>query len=256
MDFRTFYLNNAHICYREQLSSGPVFEKYYLIENPDQIDIIAVPDSCIDLEFTWENNTCRGYVCGSLLRGGVSLVGHYQRCFGIKLRSDVRFRFLQQDTKNLVGQRIPLSLFIDSLPLEQQLSECSSFSEMIEAIDRFFNNKQLLTMPLIVSGAAQIITQTAGLQRIADVADALGYTQQYVNNIFRQNYGISLKKYSDIVRIQTALRYLEAAKVMDVVTDLGYYDQAHFIHDFKQYTSLTPKRFVDQVCRNKQCIIV
>lgn len=38
---------------------------------------------------------------------------------------------------------------------------------------------------------------------------------------------------------------------MDAVADLGYYDQAHFIHDFKQYTSLTPNHFIDEVCRKK-----
>ena len=227
-----------------------------MIENPDQIDIIAVPDSYIDLEFIWENDVCHGYVCGSFLLGGVSMIGRYQRCFGMKLRSNVRFGFLHRDMKALIGRRIPLSEFIDSQSIEQQLSECGSFLEMTEAIYRFFNDKQLLTLPLIACGAAQMITRAGGNQRIADVVDSMGYTQQYVNNIFRQNYGISLKKYSDIVRIQTALRYLEAAKVMDAVADLGYYDHAHFIHEFKRYTSITPKLFVDQVCRNKQCIIV
>ena len=256
MSFRTFYINNAHICYQEQLSSDPAFEKFYLIENPDQVDIIAVPDGCIDLECTWENNICRGYVCGSFLQGGVSLVGRYHRCFGMKLRSNVRFGFLHQDTKELMGRRIPLSMFLDSRPIEQRLSECGSFLEMTEAICKFFNDKQLLALPIIASSAAQMIAQAAGIQRISDVVSSMGYTQQYVNTIFRQNYGISLKKYSDIVRMQTALQYLEAAKMMDAVADLGYYDQAHFIHEFKRYTLITPKLFIDQVCRNKQCMIV
>lgn len=43
---------------------------------------------------------------------------------------------------------------------------------------------------------------------------------------------------------------------MDAVADLGYYDQAHFIHDFKQYTSLTPNQFIDEICRKKQRLAV
>ena len=136
------------------------------------------------------------------------------------------------------------------------MSECADFAQMLDAAQSFFNNKQFFTLPVIASGAAKMITQTTGIQRIADIASSMGYSQQYVNNIFRQNYGVSLKKYSDIVRMQTALRYLESTCVMDVIVDLGYYDQAHFIHDFKQYTSITPTLFVEQVYKNKQCIIV
>ena len=29
----------------------------------------------------------------------------------------------------------------------------------------------------------------------------------------------------------------------DIYYDLGYYDQSHFIHDFKKFTSLTPNKF-------------
>ncbi len=65
-----------------------------------------------------------------------------------------------------------------------------------------------------------------------------------------------MKKYSDIIRAQTAITYLNSTNLMDVIIDLGYYDQAHFIRDFKQYTSLTPKSFVDQVCKTKAGMIV
>lgn len=256
MSFRTFYINNSFVRYQEFLSGDPVFEKFYLIENPSQIDIIAIPDSYIDLEFTWENNTCRGYACGSFLQGRKSMVSRYQRCFGMKLRPDVRFRFLIHNIQNLVDSRIPLTEFLDVSLLEEHLSECADFAQMLDTAQSFFNNKQFFTLPVIASGAAKMITQTTGIQRITDIASSMGYSQQYVNNIFRQNYGVSLKKYSDIVRMQTALRYLESACVMDVIVDLGYYDQAHFIHDFKQYTSITPTLFVEQVYKNKQCIIV
>ena len=43
---------------------------------------------------------------------------------------------------------------------------------------------------------------------------------------------------------------------MDVIVDLGYYDQAHFIRDFKQYTSMTPNAFLVQIQKNAGLIIV
>ena len=41
-----------------------------------------------------------------------------------------------------------------------------------------------------------------------------------------------------------------------ITIGLGYYDQAHFNRDFKQFTSLTPKLFIDVVCNQKQCVVV
>lgn len=64
------------------------------------------------------------------------------------------------------------------------------------------------------------------------------------------------QKYSDIIRAQTAITYLESTDIMDVIVDLGYYDQPHFIHDFKQYTSMTPSSFLNQVCRSKVGLVV
>lgn len=256
MKFRTFYINNHHIQYQEMLSPDPIFEKFYLIENPKQAEVIAIPDGSIDFEFTWENNTCHGYVCGSFLHGQKSVVGKYRRCFGGRLRWNMRFCFLGQSMVGLVDQRIPLSTFLDVSPLERQLCECSGLEEMLNVALSFFKDQRPYTLPIIACNAVQIITKSTGVQRISTIAHMMGYTQQYVNNIFKQNYGVSLKKYSDIVRVQTALRYLESVDVLDVTVGLGFYDQAHFNRDFKQFTSLTPKLFIDVVCNQKQCTVV
>lgn len=69
MNFKTFYINRHQISYQEILLDDPVFEKFYLLENPTRADIIAIPDGCVDLQFTWETDVCRGYVCGSFLQG-------------------------------------------------------------------------------------------------------------------------------------------------------------------------------------------
>ena len=256
MNFKTFYINRDRIRYREILSDDPVFEKFYLIENPDQDDIVAIPDGCVDLQFTWENNICRGYVCGSFLRGKKSLVSTYQRCFGLKLRPGIQFKFLQKDIVALVGSRVPLSEFLDCASFEQELAEMTALPEMIDAARRFFYGQKVVPVHMIANSAAKLIVNSTGPIRVSNMTENMGYSQRYVNNIFKNNFGISLKKYSDIIRAQNAITYLESTDVMDVITDLGYYDQSHFIHDFKQYTSLTPNSFLEQVHRSKVGMIV
>ena len=256
MRFRTFCINNRHIYYREILSSDPIFEKFYLIENPEQMEVIAIPDGSIDFEFTWEKNTCRGYVCGSFLQGQKSAVSRYRQCFGLRLRWNMRFCFLGKSMVGLVDRRIPLSDYLDVSFLEKRLCGCSELEEMLEETLEFFKDQRYYTLPVIACNAVQMITQSTGAQRVSDIADLMGYTQHYVNSIFKQNYGVPLKKYSDIVRMQMALRYLESVNILDVTVGLGYYDQAHFNRNFKQFTCVTPKAFIDVVCNRKKYVVV
>lgn len=256
MNFKTFYINHHRIQYQEVLTEDPVFEKFYLIENPFQDDIVAIPDGCVDLQFTWENGKCRGYVCGSFLQGKRSLISTYQRCFGMKMQPGIQFKFLQKDITELVGSRVPLSEFLDISEFEERIGEMDSFFEMIGYARGFFSSQKILPVHSIASNMAELIVSSPGSLRVSQMVESLGYSQRYVNNIFKHYFGVSVKKYSDIIRAQAAIRYLESTDVMDVMIDLGYYDQAHFIRDFKQYTSLTPRSFVEQVRRTKEGIIV
>ena len=127
---------------------------------------------------------------------------------------------------------------------------------MIAAARRFFSGQKIAPVHTIASNTAKLIVSAPGSQRVSQMVESLGYSQRYVNNIFKHYFGVSVKKYSDIIRAQAAINYLEFTDVMDVIMDLGYYDQAHFIRDFKQYTSLTPQSFVEQVRQTKEGIIV
>lgn len=257
MNLKTYYINNHRIKYQEILSDDSVFEKFYLIENPYQENIVAIPDGCVDLQFTWEDTSgCRGYIVGTFLHGRISSTSIYRRCFGLKLRPGLIFSGLKKDIEGFIDSRIPLSEFIDSSNLEKALSEQETFPDMIEVASYFFYDQRVEQAHNIASSTAEIILNTSGGNRVSEMTKSLGYSQRYVNNVFKQAYGLSIKKYADIIRIQTAIQYLQTDDIMDVIAGLGYYDQAHFIRDFKQYTSLTPKFFVDQVRRNKASIIV
>ena len=254
MNFKTFYINKADVGYQEVLSEDPLFEKFYLLENPNQEDIVAIPDGCVDIQFIWEGEACQGYACGSFLEGKRSRVSNGNRCFGVKLRPGVRFEFLE--SADLLGRRIPLSEFLEVRRLESLLSTESDLGELVETSSQFFHQQKLAPTHIITESATRMLTDMPGPQKVTDVAEALGYSSQYINHIFRHNIGLSMKKYAGIIRAQAAISYLESKNVMDVVMDLGYYDQAHFIRDFKQHTSLTPKHYVEQLRYSQRRLIV
>lgn len=81
----------------------------------------------------------------------------------------------------------------------------------------------------------------------ADVARTLGMSQRRFIQLFRDEVGLTPKLYSRIERFQHVLRRVEAVDEVDwvdVATSCGYFDQSHFIHDFREFTGLRPSDYL------------
>jgi len=69
-----------------------------------------------------------------------------------------------------------------------------------------------------------------------------------MNRIFKKEIGICPKKYLEIVRFNRVCKLLYKFQEIDW-TELaylcGYYDQSHFIHDFKSIMKCSPEKYID-----------
>jgi len=69
---------------------------------------------------------------------------------------------------------------------------------------------------------------------------------------FRNNKGISLKKYHDHILLAKAIELLhQPGKIYIISLDLGFCDDSHFIHWFKKHTGYTPTKYrqhILQIC--------
>jgi len=85
-------------------------------------------------------------------------------------------------------------------------------------------------------------------------ADALAeYTalsKRHFERRFKQEVGLSPKQFSRIIRIQNARTLMQKKAPNTSLTDVSYachfFDQAHFIRDFKWFTHETPKAYVER----------
>lgn len=79
------------------------------------------------------------------------------------------------------------------------------------------------------------------------LTDKIGYSQKHFIKLFKDQVGITPKSYLKIMRFQKTVNEIE--KQSEVVwtliaNDCGFYDQAHFINDFKHFSSFTPKEYL------------
>ncbi len=80
--------------------------------------------------------------------------------------------------------------------------------------------------------------------RVSDLAGELGVSARHLRRVFDEVVGLSPKELARMARLQRALAVPRAdASWSERAIEAGYYDQAHFIADFRDLVGTTPSRF-------------
>ena len=96
----------------------------------------------------------------------------------------------------------------------------------------------------LVLHTIQKIHTANGDIRIKDMLTDLHISRDPFEKRFRRITGTSPKQFAVIVRLRHLIdHYAKAASLTDVAYASGYFDQAHFIKDFRSFTGQTPHAF-------------
>ena len=82
--------------------------------------------------------------------------------------------------------------------------------------------------------------------RVADLAAEFAMTERTLQRLVEQRVGLTPKWLIQRRRLHDAVQRLKAgqASLADIAVELGYADQAHFTHDFRTVSGLTPGEFL------------
>jgi AraC-like DNA-binding protein len=99
--------------------------------------------------------------------------------------------------------------------------------------------------PAVEYAVAQLDCGGPGVS-VAAVADRIGLSGRRFQQIFNEQVGLSPKLFYRVRRFQRLLRTVHKRADIDwaeVALDCGYYDQAHFNHDFREFSGLNPTAY-------------
>lgn len=129
--------------------------------------------------------------------------------------------------------------------VEEKIRSSQTDKQRIKIVEQFFVSqlKDIQTDKLIVE-AVKLIYQSKGNIRITELNKLLGISQSPFEKRFRKVVGTTAKKFASIVRFNSVLENLNQSKSLtEICYENNFFDQAHFIKDFKQYTGDTPENF-------------
>ena len=129
--------------------------------------------------------------------------------------------------------------------LEEELAIAENTAQRIGIIEQFLLSELKNTQPdLLVSEAMQQIRQSKGDIKIKSLLSGLPISRDPFEKRFRKITGTSPKHFAAIIRLQNLIEnYSGAVSLTEAAYSAGYYDQAHFIKDFRSFTGQTPHDF-------------
>ena len=96
--------------------------------------------------------------------------------------------------------------------------------------------------------ALSLIYQSAGNIKIEQLATSIGCSSRHLNRLFRRYTGLSTKTFAQIIRIQQACKMLciTPNNSLQTAMDLGFFDQAHLLKDYKKRLLSNPGVFFNR----------
>jgi AraC-like DNA-binding protein len=98
-----------------------------------------------------------------------------------------------------------------------------------------------------IRSATRQLYATSGQVRMDELAAQAALSASQFERRFKYLTGVTPKMMARLIRFQNIVytMYLNPLRrASDLAQDFGYTDQAHFIHDFKAFASLTPGEFI------------
>jgi AraC-like DNA-binding protein len=88
---------------------------------------------------------------------------------------------------------------------------------------------------------------------MSDVSQQIGLSHRRFIQIFEEQVGLTPKLFSRLQRFQNVLKLMTESRSWqwsEIALATGYYDQAHFVHDFRAFAGMSPTSCLDSAPHN------
>jgi AraC-like DNA-binding protein len=231
---------------------------------PDHEKQRIVPDGCLELIFmlgddirryTSETDSViqpRAFVVGQITEPFVIEPTGYVNCFATRFYPYGFANFVTKPINDLANKETPIAELFGETPaheLEQKILAATDTSERIRIVEAFLSGllNRETTIDQIVRSSINLLFSSNGSLPIHALFSKNPQQRRQLERKFMKQIGLSPKQLGKVIRLQTALNMMvnqKAETLSQIAYESEYYDQAHFIKDFKEFTGINPKEFL------------
>jgi AraC-like DNA-binding protein len=249
---------NFHLSLRHPSSDISFFIDHYWIIHWDLRDHEPyvsenLPHPCVHLVFEKGKTAIFGVVTGKFTRVIEGLGG----VFGIRFRPGAFFSFVRTPVSKFTDITLSVSdvFGLDTAEikeLEEAILSAQTEDAQVELAELFLRER----LPdrdeniALINQIVEFIVTFREVTLVDAVVSNFHIGKRTLQRLFSQYVGVSPKWVIKRYRLQQAADQLAAGEVVDwprLALDLGYFDQAHFIKDFKTIVGKTPAEYVKKL---------
>lgn len=206
----------------------------------------VVPNPCVNLVM----EEGKSGIYGAASRKYTKRLEGKGQVFGIKFRPGGFYPFLGSELSGLTDGALPLEALFgaEAAPYAQAISQSPEAAERIAITEALL----LAKLPAcddnvtLVNRIIDLIQEDPGLTRVEQLCGMFGMNKRKLQRLFSRYVGVSPKWVIRLYRLQNAAEALDSGLQRDLAklsAELGYYDQSHFIKDFKSIIGKTPDEY-------------
>lgn len=234
--------------------------KHFVVSENDAESVYKVfpsPGLVIGFQYQGQLKTIKDNIENSLTSAGITGISDTYKIFKNSINigtiliffTEIGFtHFTLHPTNELFNQSISLDHVFnksDIVEIEERLGLAHTDKQRIRIVEKFMLSqlRDIKTDQLIVE-AVKLIYQSKGTIRIKELNERLFISQSSFEKRFKKVVGAAPKKFASIIRFNSVLDNLSKAKSLtEICYENNFFDQAHFIKDFKEFTGDTPENF-------------
>lgn len=181
------------------------------------------------------------------------------KVFGIKFKPGGFYPFIKKNVSGLTNKIVNITDFFDinSKSLEESILLQEEDENMIKAAENFLFNiiPEKDENVLLINNIFKQIISNGKITKVEDLVNKININKRTLQRLFNQYVGVTPKWVIKRYRLHEAVERLASKKKIDWVKfalSLGYFDQAHFIKDFKSIIRITPSEYERKINESKR----
>ena len=193
-----------------------------------------------------------GILCGPHARYFVLDTSAPQTVAGIHFAPGGAARFVRGPLSEMKDQHVPLDLLwgrARAASIHDQLLEAATAEEKLGVLEAALYECAVRpvgeTRHRAVDYAVERFAIVPQMESLRLVTESLSLSPRRFIELFSEETGLTPKLFCRVMRFQAAIRAAQGGRAVNwsgLSADCGYFDQSHFIYDFRAFSGLSPSQ--------------